>query len=277
MADTAAPVLVDGAWLAKRLQDPTVVIVDMTDEPQYRRYHIPGAVRLSYHELIKPRVRGRPVIRLNDDELAILLGELGIGRDTHVVAYDNMGGLNAGRLFFELERLQHPRVSVLDGGLVQWVLDARPVDNRSVNRKQVRYDPGSPRRPSLASIHDVHAASRDGSAVLLDVRTREEYAGDPKEARSGHVPGAHWWPWEQAFDVDNGFTMASREIEASLGKIGIEDRQAAVLLYCNSGHRASQTYLAMRHLGFQNVRLHVGSILEYLLDPRAPLNRGWLP
>jgi thiosulfate/3-mercaptopyruvate sulfurtransferase len=278
-AARAAPVTVDGAWLEARLGDPQVVIVDMTgDDLQFRRYHIPGAVRLAYEELLKPRP-GKPAVRLGEAEFAALLGQRGIARDRHVVIYDDLGGLNAGRLFLELERVAHPRVSVLDGGLVRWVLDGRPLANDAPPPKPVRYVAGDERRENLAAIETVRRASGEaGGPVLLDVRSREEYAGEEREARSGHVPRARWWPWEQAIGIERGFTFREpAELLASLGRAGVPDRQTPVIIYCRTGHRASQTYLTLRRLGFADVRVHAGSMVEYLLDRAAPLARGLAP
>lgn len=275
----AAPVLVDGVWVEQHLKDKQVVLVDMTeDDLQYTRFHLPGAVRLGYHELLHPRVPGKPPVRLEENQFALLLGRLGITRDTHVVIYDDMGGLNAGRLFLELERIQHPKVSVLDGGLVQWVLDGRRVDNTPRQPLPVVYKLGPERRDNLATLPDVRSASKQATATLLDVRSRDEYVGDPKEPRAGHIPGAKWWPWEQAIAMDNGFTfVAPQALEANLAMLGVRDKKTPVILYCRSGHRASQTYLSLRNLGFENVRVHTGSMLEYLQDKDAPLNRGASP
>lgn len=278
-AASAAPMLVDGAWVEKHLQDTQVVLVDMTeDDLQYTRFHLPGAVRLGYPELLHPRVPGKPAARLEENQFALLLGRLGITRDTHVVIYDDLGGLNAGRLFLELERIQHPKVSVLDGGLVQWILDGRRVDNLARQPLPVVYKLGPQRRDNLATLIDVRNASKQATATLLDVRSRDEYIGDPKEARAGHIPGAKWWPWEQAIAMDNGFTFVSAPtLETNLAKLGVRDKKASLILYCRSGHRASQTYLSLRSLGFENVRVHTGSMLEYLQDKDAPLNRGASP
>lgn len=151
-AAQAAPVLVDSTWLEAHFKDSRVVVVDMTDDDlQYKRYHIPGAVRLAYDELLKPRVPGKPAAGLSDAQFAALLGRLGIARDTHVVIYDDMGGLNAGRLFLELERIRHPELSVLDGGLVKWVLDGKRVDNVPHARLPVAYGPGKEQRANLAT------------------------------------------------------------------------------------------------------------------------------
>jgi thiosulfate/3-mercaptopyruvate sulfurtransferase len=272
----ATPVLVDSVWLEQHLQDSRVVIVDMTDDDlQYTRFHLPGAVRLAYHELLKPRGPGKLPARLDDAQFAALLGRLGIARDTHVVIYDDMGGLNAGRLFLELERIQHPEVSVLDGGLVKWVLDGKRVDNIPLLHKPVNYQPGKNQYANLATLAQVKQASAKTAALLLDVRSRDEYTGSPKDARSGHIPGAQWWPWEQSISMESGFTFRDVDkLDASLGKFGLNDRHAPVVLYCQSGHRAGQSYLTLRRLGFDNVRVYTGSMLEYLLDKSAPLTRG---
>jgi len=275
----AAPVLVDSTWLEAHHKDNNVVIVDMTDDDlQYTRFHLPGAVRLAYHELLQPRRPGKPVARLDDAQFAALLGRLGIAHDSHVVIYDDMGGLNAGRLFLELERIRHPEVSVLDGGLVTWALSGKPVDNIPHLRKPATYQSGTERRSNLATLADVRRVSGQGASVLLDVRSREEYTGNPKEARSGHIPGARWWPWEQSINMGNGFVFQEEDkLEASLDRFGLTDRHAPVILYCHSGHRATQSYLTLRRLGFDDVRVHSGSMLEYLIDKAAPLTRGLVP
>lgn len=276
----SAPVTVDPAWLDTRLRETDLITVDMTDDDlQYTRYHIPGAVRLAYAELLAAPARGKPPVPLNDAQLAALLGQLGIGRDTQVVIYDDVGGLNAGRLFLELERIGHPRVSVLDGGLVKWVLEGRKVDNVPVIRKPVVYRPGPQRRANVAMLDDVKRASSGVQpGVLLDVRSRDEYTGNPKEARSGHIPGARWWPWEQAVRMESGFTLREADsLLASLTRAEVKDLKTPVILYCRSGHRASQSYLALRRLGFENVRVYAGSMNDYLTDRQALLVRGLSP
>jgi len=167
-AAQAAPVLVDSVWLEQHLQDSRVVIVDMTDDDlQYTRFHLPGAVRLAYHELLQPRVPGKPAARLDDAQFAALLGRLGIARNTHVVIYDDMGGLNAARLFWELERIGHRDVSVLDGGLVRWALDGRKLVNTPVKRVPATYQAAGNGRANEAALTDVRATDKHGGVHEL--------------------------------------------------------------------------------------------------------------
>ncbi len=273
----AAPALVDGTWLEKQLADPKLVIVDMSDDDtQYLRFHLPGAIRLPYDVLVKERKTDKVKVRLDDAELARVLGRLGIARDSRVVIYDDMGGLNAARLFWELERLGHPEVSVLDGGLVRWVLDGRKVVNNAPRRTPVAYPLPARGRNSEAMLADVRAASQNHT-LLLDVRSEEEYAGEAKKPRTGHVPGARLWPWDMAVDFERGFVQRGEAaLKKSLAQTGA-DPTVPVIAYCRSGHRAARAYLMLRALGYDNVKIYVNSMNEYATAREAPLRQGKQP
>lgn len=272
----AAPALVDGAWLEKQLADPKLVIVDMSDDDtQYLRFHLPGAIRLPYDVLVKQR-KDKVTVRLDDAELARVLGRLGIARDARVVIYDDMGGLNAARLFWELERIGHPEVSVLDGGLVRWVLDGRKVVNNAPRRAPVAYPLPVRGRDSEATLADVRTASQNHT-LLLDVRSEEEYAGEAKKPRTGHVPGARLWPWDMAVDFERGFAQRDEAaLKKSLAQVGA-DPNAPVIAYCRSGHRAARAYLMLRALGYDNVKVYANSMNEYATVRDAPLKQGKQP
>ncbi|UCH53696.1 MAG: sulfurtransferase [Pseudomonadota bacterium] len=301
-AAAVAP-FVEGRWLEKHLNDARLAIVDMSDEGQYQRFHLPGAIRLPYQALVKRRLiaatdektkngagkmksasTAAPVdkpaipVRLDNAELAKLLGQLGITRDKYVVIYDDVGGLNAGRLFWELERIGHPKVSVLEGGLVKWILEGRKVVNNAPLPRPTAYTLGEGGRDNEAQIDDVQRAAATRDALLLDVRTPEEYLGAPNKPRTGHVVGAQFWPWEQALNIPKGFTRADESaLRQSLARVGVRERERPVILYCQSGHRAAQTYLTLRSLGFDNVRLYANSMNEYALLPDRPLKQGAKP
>lgn len=270
----AAPVFVDADWLESRLDDPSIVLVDMaTDQTQYQRFHIPGAVYLPFGALVQ-RQRSGVTLRVPDQRLYQVLGFFGIDADKHVVVYDDMGGLNASRLFWELERIGHEKVSVLEGGLVDWIQSGRKIESKPNEPQRVTYTPkGAEGRANEVDLAAVKAASSEGSAAILDVRTPEEYNCDPRNKRSGHIPGAKLWSWDQAVQFDNGFKPAPvPELMASLEAAGVTDKSKPVITYCRSGHRASQSYLALRALGFEDVRLYDGSMLEYERDMSAPLD-----
>ena len=272
---TAAELLVEPAWLAKNLGKAGVVVIDVTDEPQYQRFHIPGARPLPVY-LLSRRTRAGVSLSIGPANVVKLLGQLGVRRDDHIVIYDDMGGLNAGRLLWELDRIGHPQVSVLDGGLVSWVLEGRKVTNKPASFRAVSYGkPGKGPHGGLATLDDIRQWLKGSDEILLDVRSREEFVGSPRYPRSGHIPGAKWWEWSNSVDFENGFRRRPvTELRSALAALGIEDANTPVTLYCRSGHRAAQAYFTLRSLGFHKVHVYDGSMLEYERQRKLPLVKG---
>jgi thiosulfate/3-mercaptopyruvate sulfurtransferase len=265
---------VDTEWLANHKDDKTIVVVDMSDATQYQRFHVPGAVHLDYGDLVIRRRDGVSV-RAPDKHLLKVLGTIGIRADSHVVIYDDIGGLNAGRLYWELERFGHKQVSVVRGGLVKWVLEGRKVTNKPVKPGATVYMANSKGKENSIELQEVLQASSSGEAVLLDVRSEDEYVGHPRYPRTGHIPGSLWWPWENNVDFNNAFiNKDSKTVQSVLDRLGIKDKSEQLIVYCRSGHRAAQAYLTLRDLGYKNVKLYDGSMAEYSRHKNNPLEKG---
>lgn len=274
----AASVMVDTAWLKQHQNDKDVVLIDMSDSTQYQRFHIPGAISLGYENLVAKRKKDKVSLRISDERLYKILGLLGISRDSHVVIYDDTSGLHAGRLFWELERIGHPKVSVVDGGLVSWILEGNKVDNKEVSPKPVTYSPSGKSYDNEIDLDGVKEGINKDAYTFLDVRSKEEYVGYPKYKRTGHIPGAKLWSWDDNVAFEKGFVLKPEEqLQQSLQKLGVKTKKQPLVLYCQSGHRASQAYLTLRHLGYQNIKLYDGSMAEYMKDKSSPIKQGLQP
>ncbi|HED16250.1 MAG TPA: sulfurtransferase [Gammaproteobacteria bacterium] len=271
----AEPVMIESDWLAQHVDDKGLLIVDMSSDPlQYTRFHIPGAVRLSYDELQRVRKPDSVKLRISNPQFYTLLGKLGISRKTYVVIYDDMGGLNAGRMFWQLEQIGHPRASVLNGGLVSWIQEGHKVTGQATEPSVATYQPVQEFRDNEIAYSAVREQIKTNQSVFIDVRSREEYQGSPRLSRSGHIPGALWWPWENSIDTDNAFRHKPlKELQAQLIQIGVSPKKP-VIVYCRTGHRASQSYLTLRALGYTRVQLYDGSMAEYSQHRDAPLMKS---
>ncbi|MDH5392994.1 MAG: sulfurtransferase [Gammaproteobacteria bacterium] len=268
----AAPVLVDTEWLSKNLKHKNIVIVDTSDATQNMRFHIPGAVHIDYNELVYKRKKDNISLQIANDYFMRLLAQRGISNDTYIIIYDDMGGLNAGRLFWQLEQIGHKQVSVLNGGLVKWILEHRQVSNINSKITASRYLPNTTsRHDNLASLSQL----RQTKSLLIDARSKEEFAGHPRYPRTGHIPGAKLWDWQSNIDFEKAFTIKnSAQLLAEQKHINLQDKSQPVITYCRSGHRAAQSYLTLRSLGFTNVKLYDGSMAEYSQDKSMPLEKG---
>jgi len=272
----AAPDLVTTKWLAKNHNNKLIVLIDMSESLQYQRFHIPGAIHLPYQYLNQSR--RRVSLSIGGKNMVKLLGQTGISQDSHVIVYDDTGGLHAARLLWELEQLDHPKMSLLDGGLVKWIREGRKISFQTPVPKVRKYVAKNISLSRTANLKEVAPTTRDQKTILLDVRSPEEYRGHPKQPRSGHIPGARFWQWDQALDIDNGFVLHdSSSLKKEMKQIGLSDPEQPVIVYCHSGHRAAHTYYTLRHLGFKNVKLYDGSMKEYEQQKTKPLIKGMQP
>ena len=272
------PVFVSTQWLQEHLEDENLYIADLSDGLQYMRFHIPGAYQVNYGWLIKPQnglqLSGGPAY------MQKVLSQLGITPDTMVIIYDDTANLNSARLFWELKKLNHANVALLNGGSVKWILEQRKVTQHPAPYRKARYPlPQHDRTAMLtANKQDVLKAIQDPKVTLLDVRSLEEYMGTPKDPRSGHIPTALHFEWRRAVRFDRGFTEKDRDtLLKQLALIGLKDKNQPIIVYCNTGHRAARMFATLLNLGFKQVHIYDGSMQEWTLDKTLPIRKGPRP
>lgn len=254
--------LVEPAWLAQRLHNKTLRIVDMqTDSKSYdEEGHIPGSVYLSVSAIRMPVEIGG--FRLpNKSEGEKILGSLGISRDTTVVIYDDTGGLNASRLFFTLDVFGHEKVALLNGGIQAWKKAGLPL-SRQVPKISPRSYSGKVDLNKVATAEWILKNSKDSSLALVDTRTPKEFRGeDVRAKRGGHIPGAKNIEWTLNLNADKAFKSPEqlRELYESRGVTS----DKTVVAYCQTHHRAAHTYFALRLLGYSKIRGYDRSWAEW--------------
>ena len=225
--------LVDTAWLAERLTDPGVRIVDCDVRDMYARAHIPGAVSVEQTGLTPSHYLKDPENErfvLPPDAFAEVMGRLGIGDDTLVVAYDASGSLYSARLWWALTYHGHTQVVVLDGGWDSWLREGRPVSNQAVTPPAAIFTPHV--RPDLIVLADDLAQKLGQPGVALwDVRSEPEHAGTATRGnrRTGHMPGATNLEWRNSIDWEQGQRFKPAEaLQAQLESLGITPEKEVV-------------------------------------------------
>jgi thiosulfate/3-mercaptopyruvate sulfurtransferase len=255
--------LVDARWLAGRLDDPTVlpVEVDVT-ATSYEQGHIPGAVLWNpYTDL-----RGRDYRALDISGVEALLERSGISPATTLVFYGYAAHLG----YWLASAHGHANAVVIDEPREHW---DGPWSTETPTPTPSRYS----LRSATHLVTKSEVLGRRG--VLLDVRAEPEYAGEifwPSGApephgRPGHVPGALNLPISH-LRSETGFRPAD-EMQAALHKHGLT-AETPVTTYCTIGNRASQAWYALTHLlGFLDVSVYHGGWAEWGSDPTAPIER----
>lgn len=278
--------LVDVATLAARLEDPSWRIVDcrftLGDPEAGARAFAEGTIPGSTHAHLDRDLSG-PVIPgctgrhplPTREAFAATLGRLGIDAGTQVVAFDDMGGAFAARLWWMLRWVGHRAAAVLDGGLAAWTAAGRSLaPGRPYAGPPARFELG----PSLVgsvTADEVLAALDDPEVTVLDARAAPRYRGENEttDPVAGHIAGARSAPF-----VDN-LGEGSRFRPPAELRARFEERLAGTaperaIAYCGSGVTACHEVLAMAHAGLALPRLYPGSWSEWITDPSRPRATG---
>jgi thiosulfate/3-mercaptopyruvate sulfurtransferase len=264
--------LVSPEWLTDHLADQDLVAIDVRVPQFYGQAHLPGAVNLPPYHLFD-RGGGVP----SPSDFARRLGQLGITRTTFIVAYDEGASTAAAQLYWLLSYYRHPRAAVLDGGITRWRhlgLDweyAVPVPAGATYEIE-ESDPSL-----LATADDVRAAIDRADAVLLDVRSPAEYLGlQLAAARNGHIPGAVNLEWSNNLAPDEDGLPRARptsDLRDLYQQAGITaDKE--IIVHCQSGHRSSYAFLALKQLGYPRVRHYLAGWQEWGNREDTPIEEG---
>jgi thiosulfate/3-mercaptopyruvate sulfurtransferase len=273
--------IVGPAWLATHRAE--VVVCDVrwyldgrSGLDAYRASHLPGAVFVDLDRYLagppSPAAGRHP---LPDPEVfAAGLTAAGVSPGRTVVAYDDQGGMAAGRLVWLLRILGEDAV-LLDGGLPGW-----PGPVETGDGEEPASGGSFPARPwpasSLAAIDEV--AARVDGRMVVDARAAERYRGEvePVDARAGHIPGAVSLPFAGNQRSPAGPFLPIGDLRARFEAAGVGAADD-VIAYCGSGVSACHDLLAMEAAGFGRGRLYPGSWSQWAADPERPAVTGDAP
>lgn len=259
-------VLVDTAWLAEHLDEPSLRVIDVGLEPgAYQAGHIPGAV---FWPGLTTLLGSDYRTNFESRAVETLLGQSGVSNESTVVAYSDHPAL-APWVFWFLKTVGHTDVRVLDGGRAKWAAERRPLTTEVPDHAEVSYTGQAPAPARRAFLDQVRAAADDDESVLLDVRTPEEYRGeifmvDPPQGteRGGHIPGSVHLYYETALNQDGTFKSVE-ELTGLYTAHGIESGKS-LITYCAVGMRSAHTWFVLSQLlGWPTVTSYDGSWNEW--------------
>lgn len=271
--------LIDVETLYAHLQDKDWVVVDcrfsLTDTEAGRRAylagHVPGAVYAHLDEdLSNPPATDNGRHPLPPPEiLRARFGQMGIGNGTQVVAYDDMNGGIASRLWWMLRYMGHEAVAVLDGGWQAWAAADLSQEAGKVRNETAVFH-GEPRREWLVTMDEVPSLP-----LLVDSRDPARYRGEFEtlDPQAGHIPGAVNFFFERNWGEDGRY-LPSEQIRAQLQGLLGDTPPSQATFHCGSGVTACVNLLAMAHVGLGNGRLYVGAWSEWSRTPGKPVATG---
>jgi thiosulfate/3-mercaptopyruvate sulfurtransferase len=269
MTDYAKDVLVETQWVEDHLNDDSIRIVEVDENPAlYREAHIPGAIGFDWKRDLQDQVKRD---FLGPDDFGELFGSRGISNDHTIVLYGDRNNWFAAYTYWYLKYYGHDAVKLVNGPREKWIAEGRPTtgDVPSYEPKQFTAQPGD---DTIRAKRDEVQAALDESTRLVDVRSPQEFSGEliamagyeqEGAQRAGHIPGAASVPWAQAVKEDGTFKSADelRDLYSSKGVINGTD---PIIAYCRIGERSAHTWFVLHELlGEGDVKNYDGSWTEW--------------
>jgi thiosulfate/3-mercaptopyruvate sulfurtransferase len=275
--------LVSSAWLAERLGEPGLVVVDASahlpdagrdPRAEFGAAHIAGARFLDL-DTLKDFASPVPAALPTAEQFAARMAEIGVRDGDRVVIYDDSGVKTSARAWFIFHLHGMREVALLDGGLGKWRAEGRPLESGAPvsSTGQVTPDRGP---GTVRSKAEVLANIATGGEQLLDARGAGRFTGAEPEFRpgmpSGHIPGSRNLPFGQVLNPDGTFKDEAG-LRQAFAEAGI-DLDRPVVTTCGSGVTAAVLLFAMHLLGKEDVALYDGSWSEWGADPATPKATG---
>ncbi|NND86064.1 MAG: sulfurtransferase [Nitrosopumilus sp.] len=247
--------LISSSQLNSILNDPNVIITDTRSFKEYSEGHIPGAVNLDLFAFhwIDTSKQG---IESFNNQTKNILSFLGVTPEKKVIFYDNVSGMLAARGVWMLIYFSHENTAMLDGGITKWKNKNLPLETKPNGFKPSNFS-GKVNSEIISGFEYI----RDNleNLKILDVRSPEEYDGSMiRAAQSGHIPNSINIDWNQNLNKDG--ILKNNE---QLSKMYDFPKDKEIITYCQGGYRAANSFLALKKLGFRNVKVYLGSWGEW--------------
>jgi thiosulfate/3-mercaptopyruvate sulfurtransferase len=281
--------LVSTDWLAARLDEPSLRVLDCTvvmrtaadgsytfvgGRDEWAGGHIPEAVFVDVLADLAANDTPLPMMMPPVADFARAMEELGVGDDTAVVLYDRSNHAWAARVWWMLRAAGFDAAAVLDGGWVKWSAEGRPVSTQQNAYPRGRFT-ARPRPEVFADKARVLSAVEDRTVTVVNALSAEEHRGEAKTRfpRKGRIAGSRNVHCQTLIDpVTNAYKPPSalRELFAAAGALGTDE----VITYCGAGIAASSDALALTRLGVPRVAIYDGSLAEWTADAALPMETG---
>ncbi len=237
------------------LNNPDIIIIDTRSFKEYSEGHIPGAVNLdlfAFHWIDTTKEGFENFNRQTE----MLFSFVGISLEKKVVFYDDISGMLAARGVWMLMYFSHPDVSILDGGIKKWKQENLLLETKSNGFKPTKFS-GKINPEIISGFEYLH--NNLSHLKILDARSQGEFDGSIiRAAQAGHVPNAINIDWNLNLNEDGTFKN-----NEDLSKLYNIPKDSKIVTYCQGAYRAANTFLVLKKLGFENVRVYLGSWGEW--------------
>ena len=267
--------LVETQWVADNMNNLKLVYVGFVGEKnrmQYEGKHIAGSAYLGMNDVMSA-MTATP----NKANFEKIMGQIGVSNNSHVVLFSTPAANPfIPTVYWLMKYFGHNNVSIMNGSLDKWLREGRKTDGVAPKIKPATYKAAASTMNMHADAAYVLSNLKNNGTVIIDTRGPDEYNGtkpiDYIKAK-GHIPGAknlNFYPTNRNPD---GSYKSAAALKAVYEAAGVT-KDKEIITYCESGPRAADSYFALKELlGYSNVKVYVGSWMEWGNDAKYPVEK----
>ncbi|MFZ8907721.1 MAG: sulfurtransferase [Nitrosopumilaceae archaeon] len=237
------------------LKDPKTLIIDTRSFKEYSEGHIPGAVNLDLFAFHWIDTSKEGIENFNK-QTQMILSFAGVTEEKKVIFYDEISGMLAARGVWMLMYFSHPNVVMLDGGMKKWTSEKLEIETKQNSFQPTNYS-GKIDSSLITGFENI----RDNfdKLKIIDARSVGEYDGTTvRAAQAGHIPNSINIDW--ALNVNENGTIKN---ESDLSELYDVPKDSEIVTYCQGAYRAANSFIVLKKLGFENVKVYLGSWGEW--------------
>jgi len=277
---------IDTAWLAARLEDRALVVLDCTThlipDPKatytvlpgradFETGHVPGAQFVDIQADLSDARQALRFMAPPPEAIAAAMRRFGVGRASRVVLYSTANLWWATRVWWLLRMIGFDNAAVLDGGFQAWMREGRPVETGPGRARPAGDVAVGRMRALMVGKEAVLGAIGDAAVCTINALRPEQHdgAGGNSYGRPGHIAGRVNLPAAHLLDPATNMLLPPDALRALFGAVGALDRR--VIAYCGGGIAATADAWALAMLGHEDVVVYDASLSEWAVDPTLPM------
>src|SRR3982751_4461426 len=176
MGNYAKDVLVETDWVEQHLDDDSVRIVEVDENPAlYQEAHIPGAIGFDWQKDLQDQVKRD---FLGPKDFGELFGSRGISNDHTIVLYGDRNNWFAAYTYWYLKYYGHDEVKLVNGPREKWISEGRPTTSDVPNHPKATFTARPGDEAIRAKRDEVLGVVESNNKKLVDVRSPQEYSGE---------------------------------------------------------------------------------------------------
>lgn len=264
--------LISVEWLHKNRTNENLIILDASPTSTasekvsaFPDLCIPNARQFNIKENFSNKESDFPNTVPTPEQFENECQKLGINSDSKLVVYDNFGIYTAPRVWWLFKIMGHDNVSVLNGGLPEWINKKYETVKVSHNKQEfITGNFKSQFNESFVLKHeDIIDNIKSDKFLLVDARSAGRFEGTADEPRkhlqSGSIPNSVNIPFKIL--LDNGKFKSPEKLKEIFLEKAITDAELA--FSCGSGLTACIVMLASEIAFKKSKFLYDGSWTEY--------------